>query len=505
MKRWLFTALLPAMIWANEIDAAQRVDLVAAQRLALERNLNLKATDFDARASEALVRRGYGIYDPRAAASFTEAESRDLSSYPTGGGSFELPKTVAESRVFDLSLAQLLPSGGEVTVGLDNTRSRIAAGPSPAINPSWRSQAYIGLTQPLLKGFGRTVTEQAILYAVQDRQVAVQEVRSQAFTLLSQVRDGYYDVLRYRDNLKYRETSVALAEKILAENRARVEAGVLPPIENLEAEVGLTQRERDLLEARRVYQDALDQLAVLLNLPEGVEIADEELETTELSVNEEVGFQSALSRRPDLQQRLRRIERLEIERKVNRNQLLPGLDLGAGYGRKGLAEGYQDNLSSIEQDDLNNWQIGLTLSYPLGNRQARNELARTELLMKGEYTRWQQLREEVRTEVRVAARQIEVNRKKIEVANRGRDLAEEKLRTLIKRKDVGLATTRDVLEGEEDLALARTDQIASLADYNRAVTEYLRVTGMLLESQGIRLAGLPDPERERPLLEMEKP
>jgi outer membrane protein TolC len=319
------------------------------------------------------------------------------------------------------------------------------------------------------------------------------------------VRDGYYDVLRYRDNLKYRETSVALAEKILAENRARVEAGVLPPIENLEAEVGLTQRERDLLEARRVYQDALDQLAVLLNLPEGVEIADEELETTELSVNEEVGFQSALSRRPDLQQRLRRIERLEIERKVNRNQLLPGLDLGAGYGRKGLAEGYQDNLSSIEQDDLNNWQIGLTLSYPLGNRQARNELARTELLMKGEYARWQQLREEVRTEVRVAARQIEVNRKKIEVANRGRDLAEEKLRTLIKRKDVGLATTRDVLEGEEDLALARTDQIASLADYNRAVTEYLRVTGMLLESQGIRLAGLPDPERERPLLEMEKP
>ena len=76
---------------------------------------------------------------------------------------------------------------------------------------------------------------------------------------------------------------------------------------------------------------------------------------------------------------------------------------------------------------------------------------------------------------------------------------------MIKRKEVGLATTRDVLEGEEDLALARTDQIASLADYNRAVTEYLRVTGMLLESQEIRLAGLPDPERERPLLEMKKP
>ena len=52
--------------------------------------------------------------------------------------------------------------------------------------------------------------------------------------------------------------------------------------------------------------------------------------------------------------------------------------------------------------------------------------------------------------------------------------AEEKLRTLLKRKEVGLATTRQVLEGEEDYALAQTDHAAALSDYNKAVTEYYK-------------------------------
>ncbi len=480
-------------------EAAERVNLKQAERFALERNLNLKASDYDARASEALVRKGYGIYDPRALASFSEGESRDISNTAT-----TLAEVEVESRIFDVSLSQLLPTGAELVAGFANDRARTATNPSPFVNPAYRSEASLSLVQPLLQGFGQTVTEQQILFAVQDRHVAVQDLRAQAFALLSQVRDSYYDILRYRDNLKYRETSVALAERILAENRSRVNAGVLPPIEILEAEVGLTQRERELLDAQRAYQDALDQLAVLLNFPQGVEVGDDELLAHELLADEDAGFRAALSKRPDLQQRQREIEKLDIERTVNRNQLLPAVDLTARYARKGLGEDYGDDLDSIGSDDLNNWNIGLSLSYPLGNREARNELRKTELRIKGQQARLQQFREEVRNEIRAAVRLLDVNRKKIEVARRGRELSEEKLRTLLKRKEVGLATTRDVLEGEDDLARARTDQIASLADYNRSVTEYLRVSGLLLETEGVTLVGLPDPEGDEPLLDMQK-
>jgi outer membrane protein TolC len=432
-------------------------------------------------------------------ASFAEGESRDFSN------STVLAKVDDETRVFDLSLSQLFPTGAELVAGFANDRSRTVTDPTPFVNPAYRSEASLNLTQPLLQGFGKTVTEQAILYAVQDRHVAVQELRMQAFALLTQVRDTYYDILRYRDNMQSRETSVALAEKILAENRSRVKAGVLPPIDILEAEVGLTQRQRDLLDAQRAYQDALDQLAVLLNFPQGIVVGDDELLAPEVQAGEEVGFSAALRNRPDLQQMQREIEKLDIERTVNRNQLLPSLDLTAGYGYSGLGEDYSDDLNSIGSDDLNSWNIGLSVSYPLGNRVARNDLLKTELHIKGQHARLQQFREEVRNEIRTAVRLLEVNRKKIEVARRGRELSEEKLRTLLKRKEVGLATTRDVLQGEDDLAQARTDQIASLADYNQTVTQYLRVSGLLLESEGVALVGLPDPENEKPLLEMQKP
>lgn len=493
---WLMLATMLAPTWSG---AAERVNLKQAERLALERNLNLKASDYDTRASEALVRKGYGIYDPLAMASFSAGETRDIIN------STVLSGVKTDSRLFDLSVSQLFSTGAELVAGFANNRSRIATAATPFYNPAYRSEASLSLTQPLLQGFGRTVTEQNILYAVQDRHVAVQALRAQAFTLLGQVRDRYHDVLRYRDNLKYRQISVALAEKILEENRLRVQAGVLPPIEILEAEVGLTQRQRDLLDAERAYQDALDQLAVLLNFPQGVEVADDELLAHELQVNEDTGFQSALTLRPDLLQRQREIEKLDIERSVNRNQLLPAVDLTASYARKGLGEDYSDDLDSIGNDDLNDWNIGLSLSYPLGNRGARNELLKTDLRIKGQQARLQQFREEVRNEIRASVRLLNVSRKKIEVASRGQELSEEKLRNLLKRKEVGLATTRDVLQGEDDLALARADRIASLADYNRSVTEYLRVTGLLLETEGVSFIGFADPEGETPLMEMVKP
>jgi outer membrane protein TolC len=65
---------------------------------------------------------------------------------------------------------------------------------------------------------------------------------------------------------------------------------------------------------------------------------------------------------------------------------------------------------------------------------------------------------------------------------------------------VGLATTRDVLEGEQDLAAARFDETAALADYNNAVTDYLRVSGLLLEQAGVRFIAQVRTDEDGPLL-----
>lgn len=466
-------------------------------RLALEHNLNLQAEQFFTRASQAAVDREYGLYDPQLLLELAAEESQQQ---------LNLQFYEAENRNrfyrLDFSLEQWLPSGARLALGFDNLRSE--EDPPPGIDPAYQGELALQLSQPLLKGFGRSVTEQEILFAVNDRQVAVQDLRELAFALVAEVRDAYYEVLRLRDNLRFRETSVAVAHKILKEAQARVRVGVLPPVDILEAEFGLKERERLRLDAEREFHDGLDRLALLMSSSAPVTLADEVLARQELAVDAELGFKQALDQRPDLQRRIRQLERLELEQRLARNALLPGLDLSAGYSHKGLGGDYGDNLDDIGGGDYPNWQVGLSFSYPLGNRSARHEHRRTLLRIKGSQAELAQLHQEIRTEIRAAIRLQQVNDQKIEVATSGLEFAEEKMRILLKRQEVGLATIRQVLEGEEDLAQARTDRVAALADYNKAVTRYLQVTGQLLEAEGVRFQVAFEDESS-PLLQMDSP
>ena len=496
MNRSLFIVLI--LLSFSPSLQAETIDLRQAELLALERNLDLQAQVFETRASAAAVSREYGIYDPRLTAEAAIGESRERLNLE-----FFSAKSEAAYRRFDLSLEQTLPTGAEFQLQFPNRRDDDLVPPEPDIDPSYESELRFTLVQPLLRDFGRTLTERGILFAVKDREISVQDLREEAFVLLTRVRDAYFDVLRFRDILDYRETSVELARRVMEENRARVDVGVLPPVDILEAEVGLKLRERELLDASREYQDAIDNLAVLLNATGTIQVAEEPLGQPEIVVDEERGFASALEKRPDVLRRMKEIERVDLERKIARNQTLPAVDLSASYSHRGLGGDYNDDLDDIASDEFRNWEIMARISYPIGNREARNEYLRTRLRLKGNQARLEQLKEEVFKEIRASIRRLDVSSKMIEVASRGRDLAEEQLRTLLKRKDVGLATTRDVLEGEEDLAEARTEHTAAFADYNKAVTDYLRVTGQLLEHAGVRFTAAVEADRDGSLLGVE--
>jgi outer membrane protein TolC len=497
----LLGGMLAACLTAAAAPApAAPLDLRDAERVAIERNLNLQAQTYTTRAAEALVRRGYGIYDPVLAADLATGVVRENITFDDSGlSSAQIFRS--EYRRFNFSLSQVIPTGANIALEFDNFREDVDR--FRELNPSYDNAWRLSIVQPLLQGFGREVTEQEILFAVRDREIAIEDLRERAFEVLTAVRDAWFDVLRYRDDVEYRRTSVALAERVLAENRARVEAGVLAPVEILEAQVGVQLRERELLDAVQAYEDALDQLTLLLNAPAQVEVSPAVLGQPAVEVSEEGGILTAFGRRPDLLRRLQEIDRLELNRRIAGNQLLPRVDLTGSYGHSGLGEDYNDTLDDLADLDFRSWEVGLLLSYPLGNRAARHELQRIRLLLNSQKAQLGQLRDQIRREVRAAIRDLDVNRKKIEVTELGTRLARERLDTLLKRKDVGLATTRDVLEGEEDLAEARTLHIAALADYNQAITAYLRTTGILLEHEGIHIARDLSAAGEGPLVRWE--
>ncbi|KIH76892.1 Outer membrane protein TolC [Geoalkalibacter ferrihydriticus] len=482
-------------------EEPRQIDLKTLVRMALEENLDIQAQTYDTRAGEAALRGAYGIYDPRVEGGVSEGRNRSFTNLEFLSTE---PITRTRFRDTDLAIGQKIPLGTDLIASW-RTRREYSSNDLLLVNPAYQGELRFSLVQPLLRDFGRTVTEQDILFAAKDLEVSVQDLRERAFDVIAQVRNAWIEALQLRQDMEYRRTSVELAKTILGENRARVDAGVLPPIENLEAEVGLRQRERDFLDVQRAYFDALDVLAQLINAPDPVAPQDVALERPQVHFDEETGYAAAVEKRPDLMRRLRQLERLDISRQVARNQTLPRVDVQASYARLSLEEEFGQSVDGLTSDDLENWEIGVRLSYPLGNREARNALQRADLQLKGEQARLAQLKEEARREIRAALRLIDVSDKKIEAARSGRRLAEEKLRTLLKRKEVGLATTRDVLEGEDDLAAARFDESAALADYNRAITDYLRVSGLLLEEERIRFVAPVSARQDRPLLGVAAP
>lgn len=492
--RLLSGLLLPLLFAAVAAEAAP-LTLRQLEHLALEKNPALRGAVYSLRASAATVRQGYGIYDPRLSANLSLRESRE----PMSSGATSETRAL----VLGAGIVKQVDNGGSLRLGVDLASSDNLAATTVGIDPAWSNQFSLSYTQPLWNGYGQTVTEEAILIAARTRDAAFDALRQQAAATLVQVRNLYGRIQQANELIGYREASLVLANRILDENRARVAAGLLPPIDVLEAEVGVKQRERDLLDARQAAAELVDQLAALVDL-DTLEVAGEPLPGLDALPTEEAAVAEALAKRPELARQRQNLERLAVSEEVARNRTRARLDLSASYAQKGLDSTPGGGIGDALGPENRNWQVGLNYAFPLGNRAAESNLAIQRHQLGAARSELQRLQIEVRREVRSALRQLDIGKSRLAVSAKGRELAEEKLRTLLKRREVGLATTRDVLEGETDLQRARSDQSSAQTDYLVAVTDLLRASGRLLDHEGVTFLAA-DADSEQPYVRLGHP
>jgi outer membrane protein TolC len=96
----------------------------------------------------------------------------------------------------------------------------------------------------------------------------------------------------------------------------------------------------------------------------------------------------------------------------------------------------------------------------------------------------------VATEVRQAARALDTATKQIEASRISREFQEKNLDAERKRYENGMSTSFQITQIQEELTRARSREVSSVITYRRALVEYYRATGRLLEVEGI---GIDDP------------
>jgi len=458
----------------------QTLSISDAIRQAAERNLDIKAELYNPAQYEADINRNRAIYDPvlMLQSTYTDTVSQSAMRNTNGVNAYN------KNLLLNSSLSQLLPTGGTVALQYNNTYYRNNS-PAYLYNNYWVSSLGTTLTQPLLKNFGRETTELAISVSRLSKSLSIDQLNNKLLTVIGQVKTEYFKLYNLREQLEVKKVSLQLAKKILADTKARVSAGVMPAMEIASAEFGVSSREKDLIDAEKAVNDQNDYIRLLLQLENGGEIITQDTPLRdELKINEEDALKRTLDR-PDIKAKKRSLEISDLQSRVYRNKTRPDLSLGASGSVTGLDNTFSEDMQKVSRGTSPAWSVGLTFTYPLGNRAAENDYRKSRLQSEQIAVQIRALEESARNEVRSAIRNVNSCYKQIDVANRGRGYAEERLKAYIRKNQVGLATIKEVLDVENDLANAKGNQITALVNYDNAVTKLWQVTGELLEKEHV--------------------
>ena len=486
-------------------DGTVRMQLEEAVLIALRRNLDLAVERYSHEQTLVDVVGAEGIYDLFASGQATYSEDDAPSVSQVAG----VPVLSTNNRDLAFSLAQLTPWGGEARYRLFASRTATNS-QDLLVNPRYFGQSGVEFEQPLLRGFGRLATERPILLARLGAGTSRELFEQRVATVLQQVEDAYWNLVESREQLVVARESLALARELHDRNRIQVDVGTLAPIELVQSEATIAEREEGIISAEAAAADASDRLLELLNLPRAMidDLAVEpvtEPDTEPLDVDLEQAIETALAERSEVRQQQIEVERLELESRFAHNQKLPQADVVVSYGSAGVAGRGQipqadgtfqrldtdiaDALDDVLGRDFDGWSLGVLFAVPIQNRTGRARATVADLDLEQGRTQLEQVELSVVTEVRTAARAVRTALQQIESARASVTLQERNLDAERRRYENGMSDSFRITEIQNDLTGARSRLVGAVAAYRRALTDYYRTIGRLLEEHGVVLAG----------------
>lgn len=481
MKKYTAALLLQTFLASAAMadNGSMNLSLKESLRLAVERNLDLKADFYSPAQAESDIRINRAIFETHLTLNTSYQDASTYSPSLING---------VDQKTFMLTPGayKLLPSGGTVELSFQNVHHDISTAKPESY---WDSSLGLTFTQPLLKNFGRETTELNIRVAETAKGGSLSHLKSRVMTTVAQVAGEYYRLGSLREDLESKKISLQLAKTILNDTEARVRAGVMPAMEILNAQFGVSSREKDVIDAEKALNDQVDLLRLLLQLEGGADIVPtDKPDRFAYVLDENDAVAKALSIRPELDELLSQLKTLELQSSVARSQTKPNLNLVTSAALTGADRIYGRNIERTGSMDYPVWSVGLQFDYPLGNQAAENDYIKSRLKTDQLKVQIVSLRASIANEVRGAIRSVQANYKQLDVADRARAYADERLKAYMKKLEVGLATNKDLLDVENDLAAARTNQIKAQAAYAISLQQLWKATGELLDKEGIVIA-----------------
>ena len=507
VKLTLYVAAL-FLALASSGNAGEPLPLTLKETIekVLKNNVSISVQGYNSQISEQSIFEEEAGFDPTVDFEFTVGEETRQSKTTS---SLSDPKNRNQDYDWDFSVTQKFVTGGDYEVSMDNNRNRSSSSFS-SLNPTYSSDMALTVTQPLLKDFGIDLNKREIYIARNDQKISDHQFTEKVIDTLTEAENIYWDLVFSIEDLKVKKTSLKRARDLERQVKAQVDVGTLAELEILQAKSEVASRDERLLSAQNLIDDNEDKLKNILNLAFDSEEGLKKIIPTDSPVYKPVvdtsleeSLKTALTHRPDLLAKKKELDNRNIEAKYNENQMYPTLDLVGSLGLNGLSGdsgsgsskidgGYDTALSETFSTKFRLWEFGINLSYPLGNRAAKSRLAAKKLEVAQLLLDIKDFEKIIVVEVREAHRQIETDIKRVQATRVARKLAEEKLNAEEKKFEVGLSTSFNVLEFQEDLAEEQSNEIKAVIDYNKSRNRLNQVMARTLEAHDIKLQSEED-------------
>jgi HAE1 family hydrophobic/amphiphilic exporter-1 len=453
-----------------------------------------------------------------------------------------------EGVTWNFSADQFVEKGGGAW-SIDFTNNRFVTDSTASTLPTqFNTGLNFTYSQPLMRNFKIDQNRRLIQVAKKSLDLSDSQFRQMVIETINNVQRAYWDLVFAIRNEQIAREAVELSKTQLDNNRKMVTAGTLAPIELRSNEAQLEQNKGDVISALQQITTAENVLKGLLlkdtadPIWSSAIVPTEQPIATKSAVNLDESQRLALKNRPELDQLRLQVEQKEIDLKFFRNQLKPQVDFIGIFASNGLAgtpataqfspggfdpltQGLLTNLNSalnalslpafnppvpgrqqttpqvgerfdggfgtalhnLFSGDFTTYQFGVRFSFPIRNRTAEGNLGRTEAEFRQLDARQRQLVQSVQIDVRNALQAVEAARMRFEAAQAASLAADAQLKGEQEKFRAGLSTNFVVLQRQTDYSTAKGNEVRALTDYNKALADLQRVTGMTLLSNNVQV------------------
>jgi len=432
-----------------------------------------------------------GLFDPSLTMNFSiDRTNSPLNTLVVAG----VPSVQNTTAAFSTSYVQAFPNGASFTFSYGMQRqnsTQLHLLYDPAFAPGFT----IAFNQQLLNGFGSAVNRTLIRVAENGLKIERESFRQQVIASLVGALNAYSDLVAAHGVLRAAEKALAAARQLEVENTKQLQVGTRARLDVVSAQAQVAASLRDLTVAQAGVQSAELQLKSMFTRSLVEPLASAAIETTdELPDPEQTpiptlqqAVAAALKNRPEISVAEGNIKSQKDILPFIHNALLPNLNVFGLVTTVGLYNSFGNAFTEAVHLKYPECAFGISLSFPLHNRQAQADDVRSRLELRQAEDTLLRTRRQIEIDVQNALIALTQSKAQVAAAHETVRLENQKLDAEQKKLEAGVSTSYNVILVQRDQLAAELAEIQARDAFAKARVALDQATGATLESNHISL------------------